>query len=136
MFNSVRIESPQFDKLNAPNNWDFYFDFYGASGPPQYDVLTIIASFDILYYHEAEIRFHDVHYISCPTFFSDALFGLAPKSEIELVHDLASFDEDTQLFCITINANQSDASDHFIAAPRVDVTFKEVGYSRPFVPRE
>ena len=128
MFHSVRLESPQFDRLNAPNNWDFQFDLAGASGPPQHDVVTILASFDFTYYHEAEIRFHDVHYISCPTYFSDALFGLGPRSEFERLRSLASFDEDTQLFCITIDASLPDASDHFIAASHVDVTFKQVGY--------
>ena len=134
MFKSVRIHSPQFDQLNVPNKWDFMFDFSGAAGPPQFDVLTIIGSFDFCYYHEVEIRFHDIHYISCPTSFTDAQFGLAPKSESDKLRYLASFDDDTQLFCITVDASADDASDHFIAASHVEVAIKHVGYNPPDSP--
>jgi hypothetical protein len=124
-----RIDDPIFADLNARRIWDFQFDFAATAGPAQFDVLTILGSTDFSYYHNAEIRFFDVRYISCPTYFSHALFGIASSSDSERLQAVAIID-DTRLFCVTVEAESSDECDHFIAASRVEVTIKDVAYSQ------
>jgi hypothetical protein len=95
----------------------------------QANTLVIAGSFDFSYYHNVEIIFEEVTYISCPVSFDNATFRLANKSERSYLKDKL-FDgwEDT-IICICINEDISDACvKHFIVAKNIKYTFKNTYY--------
>jgi hypothetical protein len=112
-----------FDELNARQLWDFNVKSYDGDK----SILTILGSNDFTYYHQAEIRFYEVHFIGCPTDFHHALFDVASKEQRDKV--LAPLDdrgENIIVFRITADEGADDSSTYFIAAERIECTVATV----------
>jgi hypothetical protein len=88
----------ELDRLNqivtSTNTVDFRIHSYDS------DNLTIIGSFDFSYYHEVEIVFSEVEYISLPADFNEPLFRLGDENEVEAIAKLVALEEDDTVFCI------------------------------------
>lgn len=80
---------------------DFRIDSYTGAN------LLITGSFDFAYYHEVEVEFHEVMYLSLPVLFSNPLFRLASDVEIEVVRKFIAVSDRHTVYCIEA---ESDAS--------------------------
>lgn len=92
--------------------------------------LLIVGSLDLCYYHNVEVEFADVAYISCPTHFFDPTFRIGVSGERErLVSVLGDFEEN--VYCIDASAG-SWPQTFFIVARSVVITEGMVyRYARP-----
>jgi len=117
------------DELNALHLWDFRIDSLRTASNLGEDVLTVLATRDFSYCHEAQVQFFDTVYMSCPVDFSHAQFAPASDAEIERIRELTEFDDETKVFRIIEDAGDSKYErHHFIAASRAVVTIETVYY--------
>jgi hypothetical protein len=114
-----------FDELNARHLWDFIIKSYDGDS----ETLTILASTDFTYRHEAEIRFHGVHFVGCSTFFCHALFDIASEEQrAKVLAPLAEGGDHVIVFRITAEHGTDDSPTYFIAAERMECTIATVCY--------
>ena len=69
--------------------------------------LIITGSFDFCYYHEVELIFHGVSYISLPADFSYPNFRKATFAEITEIEKLITVDVEETVFCIEAETSSS-----------------------------
>jgi len=106
--------------LKTTNIWNFSIYSYDLN---QSDSLTIVGSMDLGYYHELEIRFQQVSYISLPTFFDEPLFRIATKEEISELRKLITIEPDEIVICIMTNAGFSfEKTPFYIVASNIEYT--------------
>ncbi|MHB8732980.1 MAG: hypothetical protein ACYDAB_14470 [bacterium] len=86
---------------------DFRIQSFGA-GDAAGDVLTIVRSFDLTYYHDVEIEFADVVYLSCPTYFHSPSFRRATDAERAAVMRTVDLHEQDLVFCIDADAGTGE----------------------------
>lgn len=88
----------EFDRVNeiaeTTNTTDFRIQFYDSAN------LLITGSFDFCYYHEVEVAFKDVSYISLPTDFNHPRFRRADANEIEAIRKLIALEPEDIVYCI------------------------------------
>lgn len=112
---------PAFSAINELHLWDWKID--GLEGGR----LTVFGSSDFAYYHQAEVVFHEVDLISCPTYFSDAHFRAATDEERGRFVD--NRDWEGKMFAIvTGHGNGPDGSAHFVCAERAECRIGTVYY--------
>jgi hypothetical protein len=97
----------ELDRLNeileTINAIDFRIQSYDLA-----DDLLIAGSFDFCYYHEIEVIFHEVSYISLPASFGEPHFRRASPVEVievgkqmgQQVSNLVAWDTEEVVFCI------------------------------------
>jgi hypothetical protein len=91
--------------------------------------LSIIGSFDFGYYHDVENIFYGVTYISCPTYFIDAIFRLATEAERYSIKEKLFDGWDDFIICIAIDENLPGSNlKHYIVAKEVRYIFEKVYY--------
>lgn len=110
--------STSLKELNQLNLWEFKIDILERSG-----TLVIVGSTDLGYYHLAEIRFVDVDYLGCPTYFLDAQFRLATRKEIKDLRGAVGIERGMKVFCI-----ETDEGKFFIVASKVECEIGTVYY--------
>ena len=82
--------------------------------------LMITGSFDFCYYHEVELLFHEVSYISLPTDFSYPKLRKAIKSEISQIEKIIEVAQEETVFCIEAETNCSlEKLSFFVVAEKV-----------------
>lgn len=102
-----------FEAVNQLQLWDWQLG--GLEGGR----LTILGSTDFSYYHKAEIVFHEVELICCPTYFSDAHFRAA--SDEERGRFAESREWESEMFAIvTDHGNGPDGTLYFVCAQRAE----------------
>ena len=85
------------------------------------DSLLLIGSFDLCYYHELEIRFHDVRYIGLPVYGLNSP-RLSVASEVERqAHAHIELDDDDMLFRLHGDPDFNGGRVYYIAAKRVSI---------------
>lgn len=90
--------------------------------------LKVVASIDFAYYHNIEITFYDVSFISSATKFLSAKIRLATNEEREtlLQKNLIDYINDSDiLFCFTA---RRDTDKYYIIAKKFDFNTKDVLY--------
>ncbi len=89
-----------------------------------FDKLILIGSGDISYYHQIEIIFHNVSYISCPTMFRVAKIRKATSREQEAIRRLLVNDCDFEkdiIFCIETDIDDEEIHQkHYIVAEKIE----------------
>ncbi len=115
------------------NVQEYTFGQFDVKAPHRF-YLKIVGSFDFGYYHEVEITFFDVRYISCPTFFRGGRFRFATADEVHLIDENSNnsffFDPEDKVICITIDESLygNNAAKYFIIAENFDYVFEDVLY--------
>jgi hypothetical protein len=116
-----------FEALNALGLWDFKLDSLRERS------LTILASNDFDYYHQAEIRFEDVTFIECAEKFSHAVFRRDTVEERRA--RFARLGIEGEVFCIRTEAADgcqgSEQDQYFVVARRASCAIGTVYYCRP-----
>lgn len=120
------MEDP-FEGLNQLALWDFEVRTYSSLDALGEHNLLVVGSRDFCYYHDAEVRFFEVAYLSLPSRFHHARFRLATAHEEMLVRQRAG-DVTGQVFCIVEEHDGPDAHAHFIVAARVAIRLETVRY--------
>lgn len=90
--------------------------------------LLLIGSFDLAYYHQVEVLFHEVSYLACPTTFSDASFRLATPEEVDSLS--VALAEDDQAFAIECDGGQGEIVALIVAEHLSVLTGKVYHYER------
>lgn len=112
--------------LKANNIW--FFQFYSYRDLE----LKIIGSFDFAYYHNVEITFHEVSFISSATDFSHAKLRYATDNEKEELFNGHSIpcEENDFVFCFTLHEELygNSCDKYFIVAEGLDFIFEDVFY--------
>jgi len=80
--------------VETTNTTDFRIQSYNSVS------LLLTGSFDFNYYHEVEVEFKEVSYISLPSDFYDPVFRLANAEEIESIRKLIALEKKDVVFCI------------------------------------
>jgi len=84
--------------------------------------LMLTGSFDFCYYHEVELLFHEVSYISLPADFSYPKFRKATLAETSDIEKLIAVDEEETVFCIEAETSCSlEKLPFFVVAERVSL---------------
>jgi hypothetical protein len=84
--------------------------------------LMLTGSFDFCYYHEVELLFHEVSYISLPADFSYPKFRKATLAEISDIEKLIAVDSEETVFCIEAETSCSlEKLPFFVVAERVSL---------------
>jgi hypothetical protein len=88
----------EFDRINeiveTSNTTDFRVQSYDSVN------LLITGSFDFCYYHEVEVEFKEVSYISLPSNFNCPRFHIASAHEIESIRKLIALESEDIVYCI------------------------------------
>lgn len=111
----------EFDRINhianETNTNDFRMEsFDGAT-------LVITGSFDFVYYHEVEVIFSEVSYISLPTDFHYPLFRLATEEERARVRTATALEPEDIVYCIEAETTSSiERLPFFIVAQKMEVS--------------
>lgn len=102
------------------------------------DELTILGSFDIVYYQEVLIKFYSVKYIDCAIDFEYPLFRMASEEEINTLAEKIRYGVDwiaNKVVCICeYNNYYTDYSDMipdkkcFIVAKEISIEFGNFSY--------
>ncbi len=112
------------NELDRRNLGDFRFLKFTEEG-----ILIIIGSDDFGYYHEVEITFSGVTYISCPTSFEFARFRLATKlEEEELKPKLFDGLNDIKICIVLDEEIDKSPIKHFIVAKEMKYEFSTTFY--------
>jgi len=112
-----------FDAVNDLHLWDWRVESFERGR------LTILGSTDFAYYHNAEVVFHEVEFMSCSTSFSHALFRGASDEERERLIENAEWEG--QLFTIVSDhGNGSDGLSYFVCAQRAECLLGKIYYYR------
>ncbi|WP_417397369.1 hypothetical protein [Gimesia chilikensis] len=80
---------------------DFRIESYTGSN------LLITGSFDFAYYHEVEVEFREVLYLSLPVLFWNPHFRLASVDEIKAVRKFIAVGDRHTVFCIEAESDVS-----------------------------
>jgi len=95
----------EFDRLNelvkTTNTVDFRIQSYDAVN------LILTGSFDFCYYHEVEVTFHEVSYISLPADFSYPTLRKAAHEEIVRIAKFITVNSEETVFCIEAETSSS-----------------------------
>jgi len=84
--------------------------------------LLLIGSFDLCYYHELEIRFHDVSYIGLPVYGLDSpRVSVASEAERK-AHAHLELDGDDTLFRVHDDPEFKGGHVYYVAAKRVSIS--------------
>ncbi len=114
-------QQEQLKEINASNLWDWRLDRFEG------DKLHILGSRDFYYYHNLEIVFHDVDFLSCPTTFFHAQFRCA--TDEERAQFSGHRDWEGTMFCISTDHGQDEPSPKFyVCAGRVECVVGTVFY--------
>ncbi len=108
----------EIDRVNeiveTTNTVDFRIQSYDSVN------LMLTGSFDFCYYHEVELIFHEVSYISLPTDFSYPKFRKATSAEVSEIGKLIAVDTEETVFCIEAETSYSlDKLPFFVVAEKV-----------------
>jgi hypothetical protein len=86
--------------------------------------LVIAGSFDFSYYHNVEIVFEEVKYISCPTSFGTAKFRLATELERERLKPKLDDGWHDLILCIELDPDiDENPIEHYIVAEQIRCRF-------------
>ena len=92
----------EFTRINElAESTDFRIDSYDGSS------LLLTGSFDFGYYHQVEVKFGEVSYISLPSDFSNPNFRRADDAEIESIRKLVALEAEEIVFCIEAETSSS-----------------------------
>jgi hypothetical protein len=93
------------DRLNeivkTTNTTDFRIQSYDSVN------LTLTGSFDFCYYHEVELIFGEVSYISLPSQFWNPFIRMAIDAEIAGIRAIIAIDETESVYCIEAETSAS-----------------------------
>ena len=91
--------------------------------------LMITGSFDFCYYHEVELTFHEVSYISLPADFGNPTFRLATEKECADINKIIAVDEEEKVFCIEADTTRTiEKLLFFVVAEKVTLNEGTVFY--------
>lgn len=108
-------------ELSKTNISDFYI--YDYSSRPS---LILAGSFDFSYYHNIEITFNEVSFVTCPGgIFTVDLFRLATPDEVTRLNEFTYGYNDTQAICLE---DTTFKTTFFISAAEVNYKFQNVYY--------
>lgn len=85
------------------------------------DSLLLIGSFDLSYYHELEIRFHDVAYIGLPVYGLDSPRLSVASEKERMAHAHLELDDDDVLFRVHDAPDFKGGHVYYVAAKRVSI---------------
>lgn len=109
------------DELKNTNIDDFYIIHYDSSSK-----LTLAGSFDFSYYHDIEITFDDVSFISCPgSVFKVDTFRLATQEESKLLYEISHGYNEHTAICLEDNMFKTK---FFITANDLNYSLAKVYY--------
>ena len=105
----------EFDRINNAIA-DFRIQSYDGIN------LMLIGSSDFSYYHQFELIFHEVSYISLPTDFSYPIFRKASSTEYIQIENIINIDREETVYCIEAETSRSlDKLPFFIVARSVSL---------------
>jgi hypothetical protein len=88
----------EFNRINeiveTTNTTDFRIQSYDSAN------LLVTGSFDFCYYHEVEVEFRAVSYISLPSDFNSPNFRRVSTHEIESIRKLIALEPEDIVYCI------------------------------------
>ena len=94
--------------------------------------LLLTGSFDFSYYHEVEVKFQEVSYISLPADFSHPHFRRADEAEIASIRKIVALESEDIVFCIEAETSGSlDRLPFYVVAEKMTVTEGTVYYYEP-----
>ena len=93
------------------------------------DNLVLTGSHDFCYYHEIEIKFKEVYYISLPSEFYYPLFRLATLEETQAIEQLVAIELEAKAYCIEAEITSSIAPlPFYLVAEAINVCEEKVYY--------
>ncbi|QDY83536.1 hypothetical protein FQU75_08995 [Paenibacillus polymyxa] len=124
MNHSIPSKLMQLNAILSQNNIDHFYIYDYTSRPK----LVLAGSFDFSYYHNIEITFYEVSFLSCPGgVFSIECFRLANDKELELLKTVSYGFHEGPVICME---DPTFGSRFFIAAESLDYELKTVYYYR------
>ncbi|MGR6761181.1 hypothetical protein ACU1JV_04905 [Paenibacillus sp. T2-29] len=122
MNHSIQSKLMQLNEILSQNNIDHYYIYDYTSRPK----LVLAGSFDFSYYHNIEITFYKVSFLSCPGgVFSIEYFRLANDKELEMLKTVSYGFIEGPVICME---DQTFGTRFFIAAESLDYELKTVYY--------
>ncbi|MCV9948573.1 hypothetical protein [Paenibacillus sp. BT-177] len=122
MNHSIQSKLMQLNEILSQNNIDHYYIYDYTSRPK----LVLAGSFDFSYYHNIEITFYEVSFLSCPGgVFSIECFRLANDKELEMLKTVSYGFLEGPVICME---DQTFGTRFFIAAESLDYELKTVFY--------
>lgn len=104
--------------IKTTNTTDFRVHSYDGVN------LVLTGSFDFAYYHEVEVEFREVAYISLPSCFENPNFRIGTPEEIEAVRKVIALEKEDIVYCVEAETSCStEKLPFFIVAE--DVTVRE-----------
>jgi hypothetical protein len=108
----------EFAALNDLRLSEFRVEDYFAGE----EALLVVASQDLSYYIDAEIRFTEVDYLSLPTYFCDAIVRAATDAEVADLRRLTEWESGKRVFCVVTDAGWTAGERrHFVVAGAVSL---------------
>ncbi|MED4727579.1 hypothetical protein P9597_05375 [Aneurinibacillus migulanus] len=107
------------ERLDKTNISDWYLDEYKGES------LRMIGSFDLSYYHEVEVNFNGVSFISCPIYLSYPKFRLASVKEKEMLKNKGI----DFTYAVCLDEEDYNAT-YFVCASELNFTFALTKYYR------
>ncbi len=108
--------------LDSTNITDFRIQSFNSCD------MSLIGCYDLTYYYDLEIIFHEVAYLSIPTAFYYPKLRMATKNEINVINQFIAYDEEYHYFCIETETCASlEKLPFFIVAE--DISFKKENVS-------
>ena len=93
------------------------------------NLLVLVGSFDLFYYHTVEIEFEGVSYISLPTEFYQPKFRWAKASEIQFMRQLIAIEVEEKVYCIEAETTSSIKKlPFYIVATTMNIKQEKVFY--------
>ncbi|QDU58493.1 hypothetical protein [Aeoliella mucimassa] len=86
------------------------------------DSLLLIGSFDLCYYHELEIRFHDVSYIGLTVYALNSPRLTVASEKERKAHAHLELDDDDVLFRVHVDPSLKGGHVYYVAAKRVSIS--------------
>jgi len=116
-------ELEQLNQLVLDKNLsDFGFYFNGTH-------LTMNGSFDFSYYHDVEVLFEQVSYISIPVYFHWPRFRMADDSECLSISRFIALEKKDKVFCIEAETTSSNGKlPFFLVAQDIKIKIERVEY--------
>ncbi|KAF6585980.1 MULTISPECIES: hypothetical protein [Paenibacillus] len=122
MNHSIQSKLVQLNEILSQNNIDHYYIYDYTSRPK----LVLAGSFDFSYYHNIEITFYEVSFLSCPGgVFSIECFRLANDKELEMLKTVSYGFHEGPVICME---DKTFGTRFFIAAESLDYELKTVLY--------
>jgi hypothetical protein len=87
--------------VKTTNTTDFRIQSYDSVN------LMLTGSFDFCYYHEVELVFSEVSYISLPSHFWNPFIRMATDAEIAAIRAIIAIDETESVYCIEAETGAS-----------------------------